>query len=305
MRKPFAPFERFGIGAHRGGSAAPWSPAALFAAGEAGYAPDIADLATLFQDAVGTSPVTASGQAGGLLLDKSKGLVLGAEILPNGDFSGPLIGWSGDSPRSIVDGQLKVETVGYQIFRPPELVVEIGKFYQVTFSNLSTSNSNVTWRASYYASGAELGGGTIVPGQTVSTIIKATHVNLALWFQTSSPATKTIYFDNISVREIPGNHAAQPTAGSRPTYQVAAGLHWLADSGGKSLPATLPSLGTNATVWHATEGVTTILTGQTVSAGAFETLRGQKTYAVGAINRPLTGPETAALTAYLNAARGA
>ena len=31
------------------------------------------------------------------------------------------------------------------------------------------------------------------------------------------------YFDNISIKEIPGNHATQPTAGSRPLYQVVDG----------------------------------------------------------------------------------
>ena len=70
-----------------------------------------------------------------------------------------------------------------------------------------------------------------------------------------------------------------------------------------SLPATIPSLGTNATVWDSRGTGITILTAQTVGAGAFETLRGAKTYAVGAINRGLVSIETTALTAYLNAQR--
>lgn len=70
-----------------------------------------------------------------------------------------------------------------------------------------------------------------------------------------------------------------------------------------SLPATVPSLGSNATIWSATGSASTILSAQTVGAGAFETLRGAKTYAVGVIGRSLSGPETTALTAHLQQKR--
>jgi hypothetical protein len=48
-----------------------WSPARLFANGEAGAWYDPSDLATMFQDSAGTTPVTAAGQPVGLILDKS------------------------------------------------------------------------------------------------------------------------------------------------------------------------------------------------------------------------------------------
>ena len=48
-----------------------WSPARLFAAGEQGVWYDPSDLSTLFQDAAGTTPVTAVGQPVGRMLDKS------------------------------------------------------------------------------------------------------------------------------------------------------------------------------------------------------------------------------------------
>jgi hypothetical protein len=48
-----------------------FSPLSLFAAGEQGAWYDPSDLSTLFQDAAGTVPVTASGQPVGLMLDKS------------------------------------------------------------------------------------------------------------------------------------------------------------------------------------------------------------------------------------------
>jgi hypothetical protein len=43
--------------------------------------------ATLFQDTAGTTPVTTPGQTVALMLDKSKGLTLGPELVTNGDFS--------------------------------------------------------------------------------------------------------------------------------------------------------------------------------------------------------------------------
>lgn len=48
-----------------------FSPLSYFTAGEQGVWYDPSDLSTLFQDAAGTTPVTAAGQPVGLMLDKS------------------------------------------------------------------------------------------------------------------------------------------------------------------------------------------------------------------------------------------
>ena len=48
-----------------------FTPASLFAGGTEGAWYDPSDLSTLFQDSAGTTPVTASGQPVGLMLDKS------------------------------------------------------------------------------------------------------------------------------------------------------------------------------------------------------------------------------------------
>lgn len=71
-----------------------------------------------------------------------------------------------------------------------------------------------------------------------------------------------------------------------------------------SLIATIPDLGTDATLFFATEDGVTISGGETIGAGSFEALRGKKTFAVGAINRALTATETANVTKYLNQAAG-
>ena len=49
----------------------PWSPAFLFSAGEQGFWYDPSDLSTLFQDAAGSTPVTAVEQPVRLMRDKS------------------------------------------------------------------------------------------------------------------------------------------------------------------------------------------------------------------------------------------
>lgn len=81
--------------------------------------------------------------------------------------------------------------------------------------------------------------------------------------------------------------------------------HMYSDLFNDTLPVTLPSLGSAATLFYATEAGSVILSGQTIGAGAFEVLRGQRTFACGAINRALTAAETATLTRYLDARRAA
>jgi hypothetical protein len=59
------------LGLTRAGSLPGFSPSSLFAEGENGAWYDPSDLSTLYQDAAGTIPVTATGQPVGLVLDKS------------------------------------------------------------------------------------------------------------------------------------------------------------------------------------------------------------------------------------------
>lgn len=61
----------------------------LFSNNEQGFFYDPNDLSTMFQDSAGTVPVTAAGQPVGLVLDKSRGLVLGANLVkPDADVVG-------------------------------------------------------------------------------------------------------------------------------------------------------------------------------------------------------------------------
>lgn len=65
MRSFASPLDGFGL---NGGG---FSPASLFSLAEPGAWYDPSDLSTLFQDDAGTTPVTAAGQAVGMIRDKS------------------------------------------------------------------------------------------------------------------------------------------------------------------------------------------------------------------------------------------
>ena len=59
------------IGGGSGGGGGPFYPTSLFASGEKGLFYDFSDMASLFQDVAGTTPITASGQLGARINDKS------------------------------------------------------------------------------------------------------------------------------------------------------------------------------------------------------------------------------------------
>lgn len=73
MHRPlFAPLHRPIVsGLINAGGATAFSPLNLFTSGEQGAWYDPSDLSSLFQDAAGTTPVTAAGQPVGLMRDKS------------------------------------------------------------------------------------------------------------------------------------------------------------------------------------------------------------------------------------------
>lgn len=114
-----------------------------------------------------------------------------------------------------------------------------------------------------------------------------------------------VVIGNISLHEVLGSHAGQSDLSKAPLLLADGRFKYLlSDLVDDSLPATIPDLGTNATVWYSTEAGSVILTRQTLTAGDFETLRGEKTYAVGVIDRYLTTEESIELSKYLDRKRG-
>jgi hypothetical protein len=195
----------------------------LFANGEQGAWYDPSSMDTLFQDSAGTTPVTAVEQPVGLMLDKSKGLVLGPELVTNGDFSAGTTGWTLGATWSVSSGVAsKAAGDTSSIFRDiPALtagtsyVVELDQTYTVgPFSLLLRVGSGgvVAYNASLPAIQGRVR--IIVNAAAAATRLSISHVNF----------TATGSIDNISVRELPGNHAFQSTAASRPVLSARVNL---------------------------------------------------------------------------------
>ena len=189
-----------------------FSPARLFASGEEGAWYDPSDLSTLFQDSLGTTPVTTAGQPVGLMLDKSQGLTLGAQAITNGTFA-TATDWTLTTGAAISGGQLEFSPGSTGEARQ-SLTLDAGKTYIITF--------DIVRRAG--AISVRLLGGTTNNFTTVgATGSYAYHVvpnagnNELIIVATNTSVDADI--DNISVREIPGNHATQATSAARPTYQ--------------------------------------------------------------------------------------
>ena len=195
-----------------------WSPTtALFGNGEVGVFYDPSDFSTLYQDAAGTTPVTAVEQPVGLMLDKSRGLVLGAELVTNGDFSNGTTGFEAVlSTIAVVSGELQVTGSSGTGRASQNLIpTTAGKTYKVLFTARNgtgtvpsfyvyntSDNSQLFTQAFSNTSNANFTG-----------VFTATGSSVYIWCRSGVGIT---YFDNISVRELPGNHASQSTSTKRP-----------------------------------------------------------------------------------------
>lgn len=167
-------------------------------------------LPVMYRDAAGTLPVTAVEQPVGLMLDKSKGLVLGPELVMNGGFDTDVSGWTRDISW-VASGIARVTTS--TISGPYQtLTTVVGRRYNVT-ARLLTSTTQARVRIN-------------TDNGLLTTVAETADVSsgvLTLSFVATS-TTSTVYlrnaaagitdWDNISVRELPGNHAFNPSGNS-------------------------------------------------------------------------------------------
>lgn len=183
------------------------NPRSLFAAGEQGFWYDPSDFSTMFQDAAGTTPVTALGQSVGLMLDKRLGLVLGSERLQ--DFTTGMGGTATAATYNTSTGVgsvTRVNLANQSFVRLTGLAATSG--YRMTITN--TGAVNIVVRQLDYAGSAFA---TISVGATTSLHFTGS-ANCVI---TAEGGTATFVLN--SFRELPGNHATQSTALSRPTLQ--------------------------------------------------------------------------------------
>lgn len=179
-----------------------------FRNGEQGWVHDPSDIATLFQDAAGTIPVTAVEQPVGLMLDKRLGLVRGPELAPGNNFQGA--GWLVVGANVSASGNVITATsVGNGLTFSG---LTVGRTYELITSGSATA----LWTAQAF-SAPNLYAPNNTFGRSIFTAVTT-------GFLIRPGSAGTITFDSISVRELPGNHVFQPTAINRPTFSARVNL---------------------------------------------------------------------------------
>jgi hypothetical protein len=206
-----------------------FSPSALFALAEPGVWYDPSDLTTLFTDPAGTTPVTAPGNTVGLMLDKSRGLTLGTELVTNGDFSNGFTGFtaSGTGTREVVGGAGKFTITGASYTNTTSVSVVVGRTYLITLDMTGFSAAGARQdKARVQMLGAV---SNFIYGSTSQSSFRFVFTAASTTLQLNIDVANSgawgsvgdyVIADNISVRELAGNHATQATTTARPTYSI-------------------------------------------------------------------------------------
>jgi len=188
-----------------------FSPASLFAAGEEGVWYDPSDFTTLYADTAGTTAITAVEQPVGLMLDKSQGLVLGPELVTNGTFDTDTTGWTTqgaatatwDSGFVLID-MVNIGTWYSENFRLSSPILTVGKWYSLSFDAKNVSGTASLRVANNAAVISDI---TNLPSSFTryTATFQCTVANTFSFFKNG--LTGGFALDNISVKELPGNHA--------------------------------------------------------------------------------------------------
>jgi hypothetical protein len=186
------------------------SPLRLFSNNEQGVWYDPSDLTTLFQDTAGTTPVTATGQTVGLMLDKSKGAVLGSELVTNGDFATDTW-WSKNVGVTIGAGVCTFTGAANNTGLYKDGVTTTA-YYEVTYTIVSILSGALRPGV------GTARGATRTTAGTYTDRLYSTSASGVLSMEAVGSTTAVI--DNVSLKVISGNHATQATTASKPTYGV-------------------------------------------------------------------------------------
>ena len=193
-----------------------WSVLSLFAAGEQGVWYDPSDYTTMFQDSAGTTPVTAVEQPVGLLLDKSKGLVLGPELL------GAYTTFNG---ATVVSGLITLTTTSAtDVYVQQSFTTVVGKTYLLTYRKITGVGvaSNLYFAIGQTAGATQSYAGTqgTNPAGTYSIRFQATTTTTWIQIANITDTPTTTQLDSVSTKLLDGNHATQATSTKRPVLSA-------------------------------------------------------------------------------------
>lgn len=264
------------------------------------------DFAGLYQDATGTTPVTAVGQPVGLMLDRRFGLKRGQRREENGDFATSVDGWSVFNAAGVIvswgsPGLLHSEGSGGGAYQ--DVPVTAGAWVEIVV-RLRVLAGELRLRA--FQGGAfsvqlhQSVIGNAPEFADYKMIVQSPTSSIRVYLNGLSG--HVIDVDSVSVREVPGNHGSQSTTTARPTLRSNP-LRIDYDGADDFLRTTFPSaLGSNVTIARSIPGEgAQILTGQTVGTEWDDNVTSCATLV---IDRAFTGSETALVTAFLNQQAG-
>ena len=103
---------------------------------------------------------------------------------------------------------------------------------------------------------------------------------------------------SVSVRQLPGNHLTQPTAGARPQWSDYPPAYANMDGVDDYLRAVFPALGSACTVATIAPGGSPSITGGQTISGNYDVSTDFHRHVV--VDRALTGAEATLVTAWLN-----
>lgn len=208
--------------------------AALFAGGADGVMIDLTDKSTLFSDANGTFPVVNNSDWVGLALDQHKwgGKTLAEyrasqpELITNGNFDTDVSGWNLSGASGSITWQAGRMRLTATTNSTPganrAFTCVVGRWYELSI-DIPVAHSNYT---SYGigtgpTSGTTYSSGNIgnAPG-SYKRFFKATSTTQYVIVYGPGVGGQYIEVDNISIKEIDGNHATQ-TSTARPTWASA------------------------------------------------------------------------------------
>lgn len=287
-------------------NASAWTPAELFANGEQGAWYDVASSSHLYQDLDGSIPVKNNGQRVGIIMDKSKGLLEGSEIILNGSFDTDA-GWTYlNYPSATVDvsgGQLIV--TNDSTYSVPGLRQSMITSYSAgQWFKVSVNLQHVTFGGS---GGAQVD----VIGSPFWSWNNRFQTNGIHTMRLRAPQSGTIRFlarmkghisglytaiyNSVSMKTLAGFHLLAPNDSGRPVYSSVNGIVF--DDVDDQLEAIFPhNLGSDCTIVTVDASRDLIIQdGQAIGSGTYAPpTTTWKAHII--VNRPLTPQEEVSLT---------
>lgn len=159
----------------------------------------------------------------------------------------------------------------------------------------------------YAIDGITVPGGTLIPAgrHEVSATLSVAGTSGTVGARIGAGIQGNLPAADITIRQPQLDIGTKRTAYQRVTTQfdvTEAGVRSLPhffNAGGKSLNATFPDLGSDATIAYASDQGVSILTGQTVGAGSFDILRNQRLFGMVVLDRALGSGEADSMSDYL------